>query len=679
MRETKMAGAGNSGTTLGCEDYVVPAASFGPENPLPAFRTLPEDWLFPYFDPRAEPAERRYVGWKANGRVLPNRLQDEFNRNRVPRAFKAMVLENEFLRATVLPELGGRMVSLFDKQAGRELIERNPVFQPCNLAMRHAWFSGGVEWNVSHVGHSALTCSSVFAARVRGSAGEPVLRLYEFDRMKAFPWQIDLHLPPGSRFLFAQVRIINPHEYELPMYWWTNIAVPEAEGSRILVSAKTAFYHGYSLDQKIVDLHTIDGRDFSYPTNVPSSHSFYYRVDPKRRPWIAVLDAAGQGVFHASTSRLYGRKAFIWGMNNTGRAWQKFLSADDHKYIEIQAGLVPFQITCIPMPGGARWTWTEAFGPLDADPAGVHANDYAASCKSAESAIDRVLPPGVLKNLDSEFAPVLTKSPEQVLHKGAGWGALERRRAARQGIADPIPPELMFEEDTLGREQRPWIELLEKGRLPEPSADSSDLGQYMIQDDWLFMLERAAMEGTSDHWHAWNMIGIMRMERLDHPGARQAWSESLRQRPTSWVLRNMAKLEIQERHPEEGLRLLMEAWEKGPRFQALAVEVATTLQKHGKLDEVLRFCNALPEHLRRHERIDLAMGFAGLPFGRWDLAEKVFENGLATVRERETSLSDLWVAYHAHKLARAENVPITDELIKRAELEHPVPEHLDFK
>ena len=42
----------------------------------------------------------------------------------------------------------------------------NPVFQPGNLAIRNAWFSGGVEWNMGIRGHSVYTCSPVFAARV---------------------------------------------------------------------------------------------------------------------------------------------------------------------------------------------------------------------------------------------------------------------------------------------------------------------------------------------------------------------------------------------------------------------------------------------------------------------------------------------------------------------------------
>ena len=95
--------------------------------------------------------------------------------------YKRQVLENDILRATFLLELGGRLWSLLHKPSGRELLAVNPVFQAANLAIRNAWFSGGVEWNIGFVGHSPFTCSPLFAARVEGPGGAPVLRLYEYE------------------------------------------------------------------------------------------------------------------------------------------------------------------------------------------------------------------------------------------------------------------------------------------------------------------------------------------------------------------------------------------------------------------------------------------------------------------------------------------------------------------
>ena len=349
-------------TQLRIEPYTIPAADLGPENPLPVFRGPNPDSAVNAESSIPE-EDRRYLGWRTAYRVLPYRQQDGYNRDKKPRAFQAAVLENEILRAIFLPEVGGHLASLLHKPSGRELLERNPVFQPANLALRNAWVSGGIEWNTSQLGHYYLTCSPIFAARVTGSQGEPVLRLYEWDRVKCFPWQIDFHLPPGSPFLFSRVRLVNPHDAEIPMYWWTNIAVPEKPGHRTMVPAETAL-HGSFEGFRLVRMPlmpfiahapnwqpgAMPGRrsanifpapetqstahmspkilDVTYPTQLPNSGSIFFSIAEQQRRWIASLDEAGRGLVHASTARMRGRKMFYWGMSQGGRRWQEYRSEE---------------------------------------------------------------------------------------------------------------------------------------------------------------------------------------------------------------------------------------------------------------------------------------------------------------------------------------------------------------
>src|ERR1051326_338954 len=334
-------------TTLTTQSYLLPSADLGPENPLPSFHAPNHNLKGPVDDGVPE-EDRRRLGWEVGYRILPHRIQDGYNRDKKPREFRGIVLENENLRATSLPELGGRLVSLFHKPTQRELLDRNPVFQPANLAIRNAWFSGGIEWNMSHFGHHFLTCSPVFAARVEVPEGYPVLRLYEWDRVKCFPWQIDFHLPPGSEFLFARVRLVNPHDHEISMFWWTNIAVPEADGVRMLAPAETALHctAGYPFD--LVKLPKWNGVDLTYSTKLQYAQEFFCRIPEDQRRWVAALDRNGTGFVETSTRRLRGRKLWAWGMNEGGRHWQEYLSQPGRAYIEIQAGLARTQLESVP-------------------------------------------------------------------------------------------------------------------------------------------------------------------------------------------------------------------------------------------------------------------------------------------------------------------------------------------
>ena len=151
-------------------------------------------------------------------------------------------VENAALRATFYPSLGGRMISLYDKRERRELLFDNPVLQFANLAIRNAWFSGGVEWNGPLYGHSLLTCSQVFAGIVQTLRG-PLLRLYEFDRALETTWQVDVFLPRDDDRLWVHVKAINPNSHDVRFYWWTNIAVPLTRDTRVLAPADYALSH----------------------------------------------------------------------------------------------------------------------------------------------------------------------------------------------------------------------------------------------------------------------------------------------------------------------------------------------------------------------------------------------------------------------------------------------------
>ena len=154
---------------LKVEILTMPAANFGPDNPLPELIASANASGDRQNGLDAADSHPSYLA--ANG-CLPYLFQDGYTRKRRSRNFKAITLENDFLRATFLPELGGRLWSLLHKNSGRELVEVNPVCQPANFALCNAWVSGGVEWNIGVIGHAAHTVSSIFAGRLKDADGQ---------------------------------------------------------------------------------------------------------------------------------------------------------------------------------------------------------------------------------------------------------------------------------------------------------------------------------------------------------------------------------------------------------------------------------------------------------------------------------------------------------------------------
>src|SRR5262249_7707923 len=149
-------------------------------------------------------------------------------------------------------------------------------------------FSGGVEWNMGVIAHTPFTVSPLFAARVNAPDGTPILRLYEWERIRQAAYQIDAYLPDGSPVLYVRPRLVNPFDHDLPMYWWSNTAVVERDDIRILAPAAEAYQYALSVDDlATVAMPVVDGRDVTYTTRAGKRAADYFFLIPQgQRPWV---------------------------------------------------------------------------------------------------------------------------------------------------------------------------------------------------------------------------------------------------------------------------------------------------------------------------------------------------------------------------------------------------------
>jgi tetratricopeptide (TPR) repeat protein len=635
---------------LRIETYKMPSAELGSENPLPAFDIC-----------------------------LPHRLQDNYDRNKKERDFKVVVLENEILRATFLIELGGRLWSLIHKPTGKELLYVNPVFQPGNLAIRNAWFSGGVEWNIVTIGHTTHTCSPLFVASLKDNDGTPVLRMYEWDRVRLVPYQIDAFLPDGSEFLFVRMKIVNPNDQEIPMYWWSNIAVPELPKGRVLVPAEQAYRYGYEGKMTLVPIPYLEDIDQSYPTNFYRSADNFFCIEQGRQPWISSLDENGEGLVQTSTSRLKGRKLFVWGMGPGGRHWQEFLSVPNSQYIEIQAGLARTQSEYIQMPANTEWSWLEAYGLMQADPSIVHGNDWKSAYEHVDNKLKKRINLEYMENKLAETANIANKKPDEIIQNGSGWGTLELKRRIRSGEKPFCSNALIFADDSITEDQLTWLDLLEKGALSNKSPEEIP-GAWMIQPEWQKILEDSVKTGK-DSWLTWLHLGVMYYHNGDKDKALQAWEKSLSLEPSSWAYRNIAFLLRKNGKINESAELLLKASSMNPEIPSIALECCQALIDSGKPKEMLEFMDNLPESVRQVGRMRILEAVSAMQMEDLDRVEAILQSRpvVPDIREGEVSLSNLWFELHEKRISKVENIPINDELKKRVRKDFPPPSWLDFR
>ncbi|MCF6522869.1 DUF5107 domain-containing protein [Streptomyces sp. JJ36] len=657
-------------TTVRSSTLTLPAAPVGPGNPLPALLPLDEMHTLDERERAALPPEMaRQVGYAPLRSVLPTRLLDGYGRRRTVTGLEAVVVENDRLRATVLPGLGGRVHSLHHKPTGRELLYTNPVLQPACFALNGAWFSGGIEWNIGATGHTTLSCAPLHAARVPAPDGGEMLRLWEWERLRDTPFQVDLWLPEGSDFLHVGVRIRNPHDRTVPVYWWSNIAVPEHERTRVLVPAEETWHFGYARTLRRIPVPEWEGADRSYPLRSVFPADYFYEVPGDARKWIASLDEHGRGLVQTSTDLLRGRKLFVWGSGPGGRRWQRWLTEEGTPgYAEIQAGLARTQLEHVPLEAGGEFAWLESYGPLEADPAAVHGPDWGAARGHAAERLEEALPRAAVDAAFAAWRPYADAAPEgRPLARGSGWGALE---VAHGGFALPGTP---FTEDTLGPEQRPWLELLHGGALG-PGPSGADPGPTLVAPHWRELLEAAPADARTDYH-----LGVAQWHAGDRSQAVRSWERSLRAAETPQVLRCLAVAEQQAGETGRAAGLYLRAVERaaadadatgtaargaGARFRrtlsaALAREAVPALLAADRAAQAAEVLALLDPEVREHGRFRLLRARVLVASGEREAARALFDAGFEVpdLREGDEILGETW----------AELTP------------EPLPERYDFR
>ena len=597
----------------------IPSARLGSENPHPSLEQK--------FAPNAHFEGADYL----EDFALPYPMLDDYDRDLQVRPHRVAILESDRLKATFLLDQGGRLWSLLYKPTGQELVHVNPVFQPANFAIRNAWFSGGIEWNFGLFGHSAFTCSPVFAAKTKSPDGSDGLRIWEYERQRGTSWQVDFWAPDGSDFLYWSPRITNPHAKTIPMYWWTCIAVNEEPGGRVLAPALTAMEPDHSMGAKLVTHSLIEEPDLTYPQRRDLPHDTYFDIQLGERPWVAHVNSEGNGVIHISSEQLIGRKQWVWGMEPCGRRWQNWLSHSGPPYIEIQGGLASRQHDYVAMPAHATWNWLEAFGPICEIPS----SDWNLAVKAVAENLGANQSRASFEKVAFDLTQSAELPPEAIIHQGSGWGALESARRNHLGIdacecvATPFPPE------SITQDQRPWLELLKSGTM-SLEMDDSHPGSY-VGPEWIRLLENS----SDKCWQAWNHLGFAYFQKGDFSSARSAWEKAL---PSGWAHRNLALLDRKQEKITDCIQNYVEAVRSMPSESHLIDEVCRVFSDLGAVVGLEQILSIADKSVTNRPRIRLARAQVALHNGKLQDVLEYFSHpfDLIDIREAETTHYDLW-------------------------------------
>jgi tetratricopeptide (TPR) repeat protein len=319
-------------------------------------------------DPKPHFFERRvYQG--SSGRVYPLPVIDRVETESRDHAWKAVHLENEFIRMMILPEIGGRIHVGYDKISDYDFFYRQNVIKPALVGLAGPWASGGVEFNWPQH-HRPATFMPVETSIERDADGSITVWCSDHDPMSRMKGMHGLCLRPGKAYLELRVRLYNRTVDTQTFLWWANVATRVHERYQSFFPKDVRFvadhakravtefplcqgtYYGVDYGRRAVGgipeeekpAHFVpDGsyaaNDLSWYANIPVPTS--YMIADSKGDFAGGYDHALQaGMVHVSNHHIApGKKQWTWGNQEFGYAWDRSLTDSDGPYIELMAGV----------------------------------------------------------------------------------------------------------------------------------------------------------------------------------------------------------------------------------------------------------------------------------------------------------------------------------------------------
>lgn len=289
--------------------------------------------------------KRVYQG--SSGRVYPHPVIDKIYDKKQLKPYKLAILENDYIRIEIMPEIGGRIYRALDKTNNYDFVYYNQVIKPALVGLAGPWISGGIEFNWPQH-HRPNTFGPVEYRLESSLDGSCTVWVSEIDRMYGTKATTGFKLFPDKAYLEVEVILYNRTPLTQTFLWWANPAIPANDHSQSVFppDVNAVFDHGkrdvsrfpiatgtyYKMDYS-------EGVDISKYKNIPVPTSYMaYKSDYN---FVGAYDhQVRAGLLHVANHHISpGKKQWTWGNGDFGNAWDRQLTDEDGPYIELMTGV----------------------------------------------------------------------------------------------------------------------------------------------------------------------------------------------------------------------------------------------------------------------------------------------------------------------------------------------------
>jgi uncharacterized repeat protein (TIGR01451 family) len=294
----------------------------------------------------------------------------------VPRTYELLVLSNEYLTVTLLPELGGRIYQMIFKPTGHNELYSNEVVKPTPWGPpEQGWWlaTGGLEWGFPTDEHG-YEWGIPWTYRVSSSASGVTVTLRDSQVITRPTVAVDVHLPADQAALVLRPQITNPTAAPADVKYWTTALLapgpynaPSAD-LRFLFPTDQVIVHStdnLNLPQpgELMDWPVYDGRDYARLGNWDKYLGFFeapYAHGPFAGVYDAGVDEGVLRVYPATVAK--GSKGYASGWQNPLPSW--LWTDDGSGYVEVHGGLMPTFWDTATLSSGQVVSWSEVWYPV---------------------------------------------------------------------------------------------------------------------------------------------------------------------------------------------------------------------------------------------------------------------------------------------------------------------------
>ena len=284
---------------------------------------------YPFSDPDPIP--------KTAGKIYPYHRYETFAFKPAEQTYKMVVLENEWLRVKIFPEIGGKIWSVYDKTQGKEMFYDNDVVKFREIALRGPWTSGGIEFNYGVIGHTPSCAHPVDYRVEKKEDGSVSCYVGVSELLTRSRWVVEINLPKDALWVSTRSFWHNYSGEFQPYYSWANSAVKVTDDLKIIYPGTHSIEHEgiatpYPVDEYGHDLSEYSQQEFGSGISL-------YPVGMHKAYFGAYWPSEDYGVMHyALRDEKLGSKYFCWAHSGQGDIWKYLLTDKRPQYVELQSG-----------------------------------------------------------------------------------------------------------------------------------------------------------------------------------------------------------------------------------------------------------------------------------------------------------------------------------------------------